>query len=335
MKNKNPDWSVRSGYVDTILKIAGQLGVSSGWLQKEVALDDGWNSKPDRRLPVQIVYDLTRLTAVETGNENIGLYLGRANYLNIVNLLLYLSTLCNSLRQWLNLMPSVLEMSGDIGETAIVREGDLIGVEWRPLVPLSVSDRYIIDMILSTSVSILGSICYQPIVVKHARFTYPEPADTRLLQQCFGSELSFDQSSSCIYVDIESLDYRLIEPDSELSDEVTSTWQRVVGHDVSDEFIGCLRRVILSEMPTGQMTIDSIARELGVSRRTLQRRLSDRKSSFLHEVQELRAGMAKQLLADKRMGITEIAFLLGYSDSSSFSSAFKGWFGVSPRDYRH
>ena len=87
-------------------------------------------------------------------------------------------------------------------------------------------------------------------------------------------------------------------------------------------------------MPEGEVTIDKLASKLNVSRRTLQRRLSDRETNFLNVLQEVRSRVAPRYLADDRLGITEIAFLLGYADQGSFSSAFKSWHGISPRDYR-
>jgi AraC-like DNA-binding protein len=87
-------------------------------------------------------------------------------------------------------------------------------------------------------------------------------------------------------------------------------------------------------LPEGEDTIDKLAGKLNISRRTLQRRLSERDTNFLHVLQEVRSKMAIRYLADDRLGITEIAFLLGYADQGSFSSAFKSWHGLAPRDYR-
>ena len=94
-----------------------------------------------------------------------------------------------------------------------------------------------------------------------------------------------------------------------------------------------MRRSIVKALPSGAMSIDSIAEELSISRRTLQRRLSERNTHFLNEVQDIRSAIASRLLKNQQMGITEIAFLLGYADSSSFSTAFKSWHGISPKDY--
>ena len=87
-------------------------------------------------------------------------------------------------------------------------------------------------------------------------------------------------------------------------------------------------------LPEGELGIDAVAAELNISRRTLQRRLADRDTQFLQVVQDVRKALAQRYLGDKRLAITEIAFLLGYADQGSFSSAFKNWYGQSPSEYR-
>ncbi len=106
------------------------------------------------------------------------------------------------------------------------------------------------------------------------------------------------------------------------------------GDDPADQLLSNLKQSIAQYLPEGEVTIDKLAGKLNISRRTLQRRLSDRDTNFLHILQEVRSKVALRYLSDSRLGITEIAFLLGYGDQGSFSSAFKSWHGVSPRDYR-
>lgn len=90
----------------------------------------------------------------------------------------------------------------------------------------------------------------------------------------------------------------------------------------------------MKALPAGEVTIDHLATELGVSRRTLQRRLAERETHFMQVLSEVRSELAARYLSDKRLGITEIAFLLDYSDPASFSTAFRGWYGTSPSEYR-
>lgn len=332
MKTIDPDWTASSRIVLLFTQLAESLGVDGQQLAADCDIDPLWLQTPDKRIPVTAIYRLTQRLAELSGDEDIGLKAGRASFLNLVGLILYLPTLCTNLRQWLNMMPSVLEMQGDIGDSVVVREGNSIHTEWRPLVPIDISGRYTIDMILSSSICLLQSVCLQPVIIEKAVFNYPKPKDTRLLTQVFGDKLVFGQAFSGLYFDINALDYPLIQGLEPTRPEQQGLLS-VIDKDSGDGFLRQLRRSIVRALPSGDMSIDSIADELSISRRTLQRRLSERDTHFLQEVQDLRSAMAKKLLSAQQMGITEVAFLLGYADSSSFSTAFKSWQGCSPSDF--
>jgi len=71
-----------------------------------------------------------------------------------------------------------------------------------------------------------------------------------------------------------------------------------------------------------------------MSERTLQRRLKDEGTTFAVLVDEVRTDLARMYLADDRLAVYEVAFLLGFSEPSAFNRAFKRWLGTSPREYR-
>jgi AraC-like DNA-binding protein len=94
-----------------------------------------------------------------------------------------------------------------------------------------------------------------------------------------------------------------------------------------------VRRAVIAAISTGDPTIDNVAGRLGQSVRSLQRRLqADR--SFKELVEETRLDLAQRYLADPELTLTETAFLLGYSDLSAFSRAFKRWTGKTALDVR-
>jgi AraC-like DNA-binding protein len=80
--------------------------------------------------------------------------------------------------------------------------------------------------------------------------------------------------------------------------------------------------------------MDTVARSLGLSARSLRRRLADEDKSYAEVANEARAIVAKHLLRDKRKTIQETAYELGFSDTSTFHRAFKSWTGMTPRAYR-
>ena len=101
-----------------------------------------------------------------------------------------------------------------------------------------------------------------------------------------------------------------------------------------DALVDQLRRMLTDLMARGEANADAVSRHLRVSRRTLQRRLQAEKTSFQKILNEVRADLAVRYLSDKRLKSLEVAMLLGYSNLSSFTTAFKSWYDMPPAAYR-
>ena len=80
--------------------------------------------------------------------------------------------------------------------------------------------------------------------------------------------------------------------------------------------------------------IDTVADKLNLSARTLQRKLSDEQTTFKDLLQETRFGIAKQLLKQSQLSVSEISYMLGYSDLGNFSRSFKKYIGQSPQQFK-
>jgi len=91
-----------------------------------------------------------------------------------------------------------------------------------------------------------------------------------------------------------------------------------------------LRQSLLS----GDPQLRNIAREMGIGTRTLQRKLKAQGTSFRGLISKVRRELAEQYLRDSELGISEVAYLLGYSQPSEFHRAFRVWAGTTPAQYR-
>ena len=101
-----------------------------------------------------------------------------------------------------------------------------------------------------------------------------------------------------------------------------------------DDIAGELKRKLADLMARGEANADAACRALKLSRRTLQRRLKAEKTSFQSILKEVRAELAINYLKDARLRSLEIAMLLGYSNISTFTTAFKSWYDIPPAEYR-
>jgi AraC-like DNA-binding protein len=95
-----------------------------------------------------------------------------------------------------------------------------------------------------------------------------------------------------------------------------------------------VRALLAARIGSDQPDVGRVARQLHISPRTLQRRLAAEGASFKELVDGVRREAAERLIADGSLSVSEVAYLLGFSEPSAFHRAFKRWVGVSPSDYR-
>jgi AraC-like DNA-binding protein len=101
-----------------------------------------------------------------------------------------------------------------------------------------------------------------------------------------------------------------------------------------ESFRSTVENAVVPLLPHGKAHAGEIARQLGVSQRTLARRLSEEGLTFSELLDNLRSDLANRHLADRDLAISQIAWLLGYRDVSAFSHAFKRWTGKAPGKVR-
>jgi AraC-like DNA-binding protein len=94
------------------------------------------------------------------------------------------------------------------------------------------------------------------------------------------------------------------------------------------------RTVITRELNGGNPSLEQVAAQLGLSERTLQRKLQELGTSHNDLVEQIRRDLAMRYLKEPDMAICEVAYLTGFSEPSSFHRAFKRWTGVTPGEFR-
>lgn len=330
-----PNRTVYSSCVNAVLQAAMELGADSEEILAQVGIKPDYLFDPDKRHPLEKLIALYELAERTTTSPDIGIYAGRVDYINRINMQLYVQMVCKTFEDFLRRAPSPLRYEGDIGDYVGHRTADYVGIQWVPLDGTDNACRYLTDQMLTLAVMSIGSLSVRPIEIIETHFTYPRPANTALLQAVFGSELRFDMPVSCVRYPLKNLDRPLTQ--------IYSSWVRPICQSVmhlfsdryrDDQLLTRLHQILLQQLPAGDISIDSVAEALNLSRRTLQRRLAERGCVFQELLQSVRIDLSHHYLSDQQLSVTDVAMLLGYSDHASFSSAFKSWRGLSPKDYR-
>jgi AraC-like DNA-binding protein len=318
-----------------VVQASAALGVDSAALLRDAGISEELLRAPGERIPLASYLDLYRMAVERSGDPDLGLYVGHVVYFSGMNLHLYTTTICRNLKEYFNVIPSAIRIRGDTGRVLIRPQGDFIRLEWHPFNAETAAWRPLVDEMLKSSADIVNAICALPVPVRAAEFSYPAPDDTRALKRAFGSNLKFGCAVSCLYFSREVVRYPLIDVGFEPGVDFWAGPRSVFDEPASvDPFLRESSVAIRRALPGGALTIDTLASELGISRRTLQRRLSVLGSSFKRILQDVREEQSRRYLDDPRLAVTEIALLLGYSDQASFSNAFKSWCGCAPTEYR-
>jgi AraC-like DNA-binding protein len=185
------------------------------------------------------------------------------------------------------------------------------------------------------------------LLIKVLRLNYPGTLNPRLVtfrhsqHDCetryrayFQAPVRFDCPTASLALPLETVDNLLPAGNPALAmmhDELISNY--LVSLE-SARLISRVKKIITEHLPTGDATLETVAEELFVSPRTLQRMLRGEDTTFLAQLAETRRELADRYLADTSHDLSEIAYLLGFSGLSSFSRSFKRWTGKPPAEFR-
>ena len=150
----------------------------------------------------------------------------------------------------------------------------------------------------------------------------------------FHCPVIFDADENSLTMSFEDADMKLAGSNPHLAllnDQVMI--QYLADLDKSDT-VSRVKAAMLEQLPSGNLTESSVAEALHISTRTLQRQLQEKNTSFKLILNEVRTELADKYIRNNQLSLTEISFLLGFSEMSSFSRAFKRWTGETPSQYR-
>ncbi len=174
----------------------------------------------------------------------------------------------------------------------------------------------------------------QPLTARSIEFSQ-SMGDVQALEAYFGCNIQMGAQCNRLTLYRRDLDRPFVSYNEELLEILTPVLDRSLGEQQRGRSFPELVKWIMKRSLTGGHTdIRTVAKELNVSDRTLQRRLTNENTSFKHLLTQARHEQAREYLADPTLDIKEVAFLIGYEDQNSFYRAFRLWEGDTPTHWR-
>lgn len=268
-----------------------------------------------------------------TGNPAIGLTVARFMHPSSIHALGYSLLASSSLRDCCLRMVNYFRLVSEQAELATIEE------EYR---------FYLRTRIISDALALESQDAWHAFVVRLFRLIYKpdfEPVSVSLARPCppgyeaqykksFGESLTFDTPYWEICIATTDLDVPLSGGNREIAlqnDQIIENYLTAMN---KADIVSRVKQVIVQSLPSGQCSKKQVADEMAMSTSNLQLKLAERGYSFQDLLGQVRATLAKAYMEQGLVSLTEMSFLLGFSDSSSFTRAFRRWTGKSPRQYR-
>lgn len=170
---------------------------------------------------------------------------------------------------------------------------------------------------------------------REVRFQHPQPPDVTEHQRIFRCPIVFGARENELFFDSKYLDLPIIKADPTLcavldrhAEDLLQKYPR------EDSLVERVRTILKDELNGGDASLESVARQLGLSERSLQRKLRAAGASHHELLDQMRRDLAMKYLREPKMAVCEVAYLLGFSESSAFHRAFKRWTGMAPNEFR-
>lgn len=326
--------TVSAGLARGFLTYAATRGADEAALAQAAGIDAALLEDPDNRVSFAAYVTLVRAGKEMTGEPGLPLYFAEAIDLaeySVVGLLSNAAeTMMDSGQQLNRYGQLVVEV--DIAEAGArfsyePRDGAMWMIDTRR----NPNDFFELTETTFTRL-ITGPRRFLPRPhVLEVHVTHPEPAHRAVYDAIWRCPITFNAPSNAMRMDHTLATHRVrLEPQYVFGVLSKHADQLLKDLAASKTTRGRVESLLMPILHTGEIGMDAIAAKIGQSRQTLYRNLKDEGVTFEQVLDELRHKLALHYLEGKRVSVNETAYLVGFSDPSAFSRAFKRWTGKSP-----
>ena len=311
------------------------MGLDTAALLAAVQLTRAEVTDPDGRIPVEKMTALWREAYARTGDPDLALHAAEALPFGAYAVIDFLArtsaTVGNALERisrYFPLINSVVELPIAITDDHV--RVDMIDRRGPGKLPRAYAEYALAAVVLRTRIAV--GIAFPLLGVD---FAYEAPADQREHVRIFGCPVRFGATRTGFALARATWDTAVERGDSGLATVLERHAQMLIAKlPRASDAIERVRAAIQDELKGGDPSLDHVAKKLGTSRRSLQRHLADENLTYAAVLDAARSTMARAYLAQRGLSIAEVAYLLGFSEQSSFTRAFRRWTGTSPAEFR-
>jgi AraC-like DNA-binding protein len=328
----NRDSSVLASVTNAFLRFAADK-VDTRHLLRKMGIEEQLLTRSDSRIPRRADFALWNEVQRITGDPHIGMTFGEsvssASAFGVVG---FLSMASSNVGECLQRVAEFHSLVKDDWTSRLVRLERGTALQLMPMhdsLDLRLQN-YGFVAVLSLIRRWTGeSLTPRLVCVRHTR-----PANTSKHDRIFQCPVRFEQPFDLLVFDQDVLEMPLRTAQPDLGAYLEQQARAMMGQKPSD-LVSLVRAAILEELPSGHASVSCVAGRLGMSIRTLHRRLEEHGLVYEEVANEMRRAQAIPLVVDSELPLKAISEQLGYSDTKAFRRAFRRWTGMAPVEARH
>ena len=327
------DRNVLASWAVAVAEALDERGINSSKIFADAGIDIATARDPSTRYPADRMTNVYQVSEEITGDPSFGLSIAEYVHPTSLNALGYSLFASQDLESFCRRIVRYFGLVSTNAVTEVESDGQEFRLSMLPAIGLTCYAPQ--DAWLATLLRFSRYI-YRP-TFNPLRVSLRRPKPQQKLDKFiswFRAPIEFNSSKNTLVFSMRDMTVRLPAANAELArqnDQVVMSLLRQI--DRSD-IIAQVRASFIGLLPSGECSKQNVAAQLNMSERTLQNRLLARDTSYSHLLSETRRELAEQYMNQSLHSISEVAFLLGFSEISSFSRAFRVWTGESPSRYR-
>lgn len=329
--------TVLGRWTAALVRLLDADGIDTDQLLEQADITRDVLQSPGSRIPFAKDIKLWKLALEASGDPALGLrlpqFISSSAFMGMGLAMQCAETLEDSLQ----CLERLCELAADGVTQQLVQEGDRAFVRYvapaeiEPLLTHAELDASFASLLAMTQQSFGTPIQF----IKTVSFKRSPPEDSTPYSAFFNTEVKFNQPHNELELDTSVLHTKNPNAHPELAESIEQEALSYMRRSQLGNIVLQVQMTITDLLAQGEPpTLAAVARQLLVGERQLQRKLTDANSSFASMVQEVRHRMAKQYLRQPRLSIAQITQLVGFTDQSNFTKAFKRWEGESPAAFR-
>jgi AraC-like DNA-binding protein len=304
-------------------------------LLRQVGLRRRDIADPAGRVPYPAVLQLIERAATVLGDPSLGLRLGASYEARDSGLLGFVMLNSATLMDALGNLQRYFHVIGDGEDIEVERNGPQMILRFRETDAGLRGLRHNSDYMAAIIVRACRDLTRKRIFPVRVEFIHGRPNATVAYDRYLGCPVRFHSEWDALVYDAKTGELPVIGADDKLLKVLEGACRNVLGPAPNTrDLVHEVRSLAMDQLTKGPVRIDGVALAVGMSAKTLERRLADKGRTFSGLIDEIRSGLAKRYLSETDFRLEQIAYLTGYSEPAALVRAFKRWTGTTPMKYR-